>query len=123
MPRIVPGAAFGAAVCLALEVSSGCLDRPVSATPPITRTSFTKSIDESAIDKVDLLFDIDNSASMADKQAFLARAIPDLITRLVTPNCVDANKKPTGKVVAADGTCATGQPEFAPIHDMHIGIV
>ena len=124
MSRIVPGAAFGAVVCLALDVSGGgCVQRPVAATEPVTRTSFTTQIAESAIDKVDLLFDIDNSASMGDKQTFLARAIPDLITRLVTPNCVDANQKPTGQVVAADGTCSVGKPEFAPVHDMHIGIV
>jgi hypothetical protein len=33
--------------------------------------------------KVDLLFMIDNSASMGDKQAYLATAIPDLVTQLV----------------------------------------
>ena len=33
--------------------------------------------------KVDLLFMIDNSASMGDKQAYLATAIPNLVTQLV----------------------------------------
>jgi hypothetical protein len=37
------------------------------------------------VNKVDLLFDIDNSSSMADKQEYLAKAIPDLVARLVTP--------------------------------------
>jgi hypothetical protein len=45
--------------------------------------------------KVDVLFMIDNSASMGDKQALLARAIPDFIQGLVS----------------------------AQVHDMHIGIV
>ena len=37
---------------------------------------------------------IDNSASMGDKQAYLAQAIPDLLSRLVTPNCLDVNGNP-----------------------------
>src|ERR1700734_1523080 len=41
--------------------------------------------------KLDLLFSIDNSASMGDKQAYLEQAIPNLIQRLVTPNCIDAS--------------------------------
>jgi hypothetical protein len=73
--------------------------------------------------KVDLLFDIDNSSSMADKQAYLAEAIPDLVRRLVTPNCVDAAGNPTGAVSDANGNCATGTVEYPPVHDMHIGVV
>jgi hypothetical protein len=75
-----------------------------------------------AVGKLDILFDIDNSASMGDKQAYLASAIPDLIARLVNPNCLDATGNVTG---ASDGSgqCVSGTPEFAPVHDMHIGIV
>jgi hypothetical protein len=72
--------------------------------------------------KIDLLFDIDNSASMGDKQAYLTQAIPDLVQRLVSPNCVDAAGAVTG-TVDATGNCASGAPEFAPVRDMHIGIV
>jgi len=73
--------------------------------------------------KIDLLFDIDNSASMGDKEAYLTRAIPDLVTRLVSPNCVDAAGNPTGTAADAAGHCASGAPEFKPVRDMHIGIV
>ena len=45
--------------------------------------------------KVDVLFMIDNSASMGDKQALLAQAVPDIIQGLVS----------------------------LQVHDMHIGIV
>jgi hypothetical protein len=73
---------------------------------------------------VDLLFMIDNSASMGDKQSLLALAIPVLIQRLVTPDCVDANGNPIQGVVSdQNGNCAMGKPEFAPVHDLHIGIV
>jgi hypothetical protein len=78
---------------------------------------------EGVVDKVDLLFMIDNSASMGDKQALLAEAVPDMIRRLVSPNCVDAAGNPTGSTVSPAGGCATGKAEFPPVHDMHIGIV
>ncbi len=75
--------------------------------------------------KVDLLFDIDNSASMGDKQAYLIQAIPQMITRLVTPRCVDASGAATGSYSSpTDGTCPAGSsPEFSPVHDLHIGVV
>ena len=73
-------------------------------------------------DKLDILFDIDNSASMGDKQAYLARAIPDLINRLVNPNCVDVSGTVTG--LSTMGLCPTGSvAEFPPVRDMHLGIV
>ena len=71
--------------------------------------------------KIDLLFMIDNSASMGDKQNVLAQSVPELISRLVSPNCVDA----AGASIARsqNGQCAQGHVEFTPVHDMHIGIV
>ena len=80
------------------------------------------------VNKVDLLFMIDNSASMGDKQAYLGAAIPDLVARLATPNCINASN---GSVVGsstldADGNavCPAGtEPEFPAVHDMHVGIV
>ncbi|HEX4448515.1 MAG TPA: hypothetical protein VH044_17340, partial [Polyangiaceae bacterium] len=75
------------------------------------------------VDKVDLLFDIDNSASMADKQQYLAQAIPDLIDRLVRPNCLDGNGNPVGVTADTSGHCTMGTAEFAPVHDLHVGIV
>ncbi len=87
-------------------------------------------------DKVDLLFDIDNSASMGDKQAYLSNAIPDLIHRLVSPNCLNtAGNTYTdpmtmqGAMASPDGVCpsdasgSVGKAEFVPVHDMHIGII
>jgi hypothetical protein len=77
-----------------------------------------------AAQNVDLLFMIDNSASMGDKQSLLGLAIPVLLQRLVTPNCVDANGNPiVGVISDQNGNCAMGKPEFAPVKDLHIGIV
>jgi len=73
--------------------------------------------------KVDLLFMVDNSVSMGDKQNLLALAVPTLIQRLVEPNCLDA----TGKVVGnsdPNGVCPSGSKvEFSPVTDLHVGIV
>ena len=102
-------------------LAGGCLSRPVSTQQPTLKTNFTSEIHQTAVDKLDILFMIDNSASMGDKQAYLQAAIPDLINRLVNPNCVDDN----GNVlsVSTNGTCAMGQLEFPPVHDMHLGII
>ncbi len=100
----------------------GCLSRPVTHQEPTTKTNFTAVVRQAAIDKIDLLFTIDNSASMGDKQSLFAAAVPDLITRLVTPNCVDTSG--AAKSVSAGGKCPDGTKiEFPPVHDMHIGIL
>jgi hypothetical protein len=72
--------------------------------------------------KVDLLLMIDNSASMGDKQDLLKQAVPDLVGRLLDPLCVDAA---TGAVYGNSnaGACTQGKPEFAPVKDLHVGIV
>jgi hypothetical protein len=100
----------------------GCLTRPVASTKPVTKTNFTTGIQNEAVDKVDLLFDIDNSASMGDKQQYLVQVIPQLVDRLLNPNCVDASGATTMR--SANGVCPGDQtPEFRPVHDMHLGVV
>ena len=80
--------------------------------------------------KVDLLFAIDNSRTMGDKQDLMAAAIPDLVGRLLAPDCVDpANLSGPSTPSARDPK--TGAPtcvaplrlKFPPVNDLHIGIV
>lgn len=107
---------------LSAAFGAGCLSRPVTHREPTTKTNFTDTVGQAAVDKVDILFMIDNSQSMGDKQELLAKAVPDLVNRLLNPLCLDASKKPAGLSTA--GKCPDGQkPEFAPIVDMHIGII
>src|SRR6185436_7699855 len=74
---------FWTATTLTLGIAaSACLARPVGQQPPTTKVNFTSTISQQAVDKVDLLFAIDNSASMGDKQQILADAVPDLINGL-----------------------------------------
>lgn len=58
-------------------------------------------------DKIDVLFVIDNSYSMADKQAVLRDTIPALVESLVSP-AIDP---------------LTNQPYFAPVNDIHFGVI
>jgi hypothetical protein len=72
--------------------------------------------------KIDLLFMIDNSSSMSDKQTILSTAVPDLVDQLIQPRCIDPI---TGRTVgnAINGTCAVGELAFEPIKDIHVGII
>jgi hypothetical protein len=111
------------ATAASLALAAGCLQRPVQPQDPNTSNLFVDQIVQTAVDKIDLLFMIDNSRSMADKQKILGEAVPVLVQRLVTPACVNRDGDPTGQNVN-NGRCPTGsEPEFAAIRDIHIGIV
>jgi hypothetical protein len=100
-------------------LATGCLDRPVSPSEPNTTNIVVEKVLQERVDKIDLLFMIDNSASMADKQEILAAAVPQLVRRLVQPICLDDAGNPTGE----NHPCTTGTPEFEPVIDIHVGIV
>ena len=117
------GRRYGAGVCLAFVFAAGCMTRPVAPSTPTTKAVVTGSLSDAMITKVDLLFAIDNSASMADKQALLKDAVPDLIRRLLVPNCVDPAATERVLGTSENGKCATGELEFQPITDLHVGVV
>lgn len=118
---LVARALAGVTPVLALATAS-CLDRPVTPARPSTTNVFVGTIANRAVDKVDMLFMIDNSLSMADKQDVLAQAVPVLVQRLVTPTCLDAQGMPVG-VSDQNGLCAQGTPEFSAIKDIHLGVI
>ncbi len=82
-------------------VGTGCLDRPIEQSTPTTTNVVVQKQANSAITGIDLLLMIDNSSSMADKQATLAAAVPQLLGELVAPNCVDASGNSATPAVAA----------------------
>lgn len=71
--------------------------------------------------QVDMLFVVDNSVSMADKQEMLRRAIPKMISDLVNPPCLSS----LGLVTPAeDGVCPDGfERQHAPVSDIHVGVI
>ena len=106
-------------------ISAGCLDRPVAPATPKTYARVTDRVRQNAVDKIDLLFMLDNSISMADKQLVLAKAVPDLVSRLVDPTCVkleDGEEIPVPKT--SEGECPEGaQREFEAVKDIHIAVI
>ncbi len=119
-------AATSTVVLAGLASMPACLDRPLEPVEPRTTSTIVERLTQSSVDKIDLLLMIDNSGSMADKQEILELAVPDLVKRLVNPNCVDdegvaASKQPAAPTedCPVDGT----KREFDPILDIHIGVI
>jgi hypothetical protein len=76
-------------------------------------------------DKLDLLFVVDNSIGMADKQAVLASAVPDLVARLLSPRCIDASGAPAAtQPTSASEACPAGyEREIQALTDIHVGVI
>ena len=119
-----------ASVIAGALVGFGCLSRPIAEVQPEVLPTFISKINLKGVDKVDLLFAIDNSASMADKQAILGVAVPKLVGRLVNPLC--KKELGTGDTVGPSdrGDCTTLaagdesiRAEFPAVKDLHVGIV
>lgn len=106
---------------------TGCLDRPIGQTSPETQSMFIKKNESTRIDKIDVLFMIDNSVSMADKQQVLAAAVPQLLRRLTTPDCVNPKAPRVSPERMENPTDACKTPgyvrEFSPVNDIHIGVI
>jgi hypothetical protein len=77
------------------------------------------------VEQMDVLFVIDNSPSMADKQQLLKDAIPTLVRRLANPLCVHTEAAEIEIAVeSVDTPCPDGyRREFDPIRDLHIGVI
>lgn len=117
--------AFAALAALAAIPTVGCLDRPLRGQDPRSTAEVVEPLKLTAVERIDLLFAIDNSASMADKQEILARAVPDLVRRLANPRCVDAaGKVVDGQPGSPTTPCPAGsEREFLAVPDIHVGIV
>jgi len=75
-------------------------------------------------DKLDVLFVVDNSVSMAGKQSILANSVQAFVSRLANPRCVDSKGNPVAAQPATGADeCTTGTREFTPVTDMHIGAI
>jgi hypothetical protein len=113
-----------ACTMLAGALAPACLDRPIEPIEPRTTGRYESTLTQSRVDKIDILLSIDDSGSMADKQAMLAAAVPRLVTALANPPCIDD----AGGVASQPGgpleECPAGSfREFEPVLDIHIGIV
>jgi len=74
--------------------------------------------------QLDVLFVIDNSASMDDKAAVLVQSVPTFIERLVNPPCVDDAGAPAAEQPSSGAEpCVTGTRARPPVLDMHVGVI
>lgn len=126
-PVLSGALAAGSAMVVTGGTMMGCLDRPIEPGVPNSSARIVEIVPNSRVTKIDLLLGIDNSASMADKQQILAQAVPDLVERLVNPQCIDEAGQPLAanmQPARPEQDCPAGsRREFSPVFDIHIGIV
>ena len=72
---------------------------------------------------VDLIFMVDNSYSMVDKQALLGSAVPDLVARLTNPVCIDAQGSYFPPPAQGEDCPAGQHREIDPVADVHVGVI
>ena len=98
-----------ALVCVLLAAAamlSGCLNRKLKPLNPCLVSGVVAEIAVTNIDKVDMLFMVDNSNSMHEEQAALRTQFAHLIEVLTTG---DRN--------------GDGKADFPPAKDVHLGVV
>ncbi|WP_281333655.1 hypothetical protein [Polyangium sp. 6x1] len=111
--------ALGLVACNDAVVHSTCVR------PGCPQTEENQTFELPQTDKLDLLLVLDNSRSMADKQALLASAVPDLVLGLVNPPCVGPEGVPamTPPGHPLDPCPAGTRRVMAPVLDIHIGVL
>lgn len=97
---------------IADPIGEGGSDAGVDAGPPPATRS----------EQLDVLLVVDNTPTAAFTHDVLANAIPYLMDRLTDPRCVNG----LGQIVdspAPNEECVVGQRDFAPVQDVHIGVI
>jgi hypothetical protein len=89
-----------------LVLVGGCLDRDLKPLNPCLVSGVTRKVEAKNIDKIDILFMVDNSQSMREEQDALREQFPKLITTLTTGDRSGRNL-----------------PSFPPLTDLHVGVV
>ncbi|WP_437893234.1 hypothetical protein [Sorangium sp. So ce124] len=76
-------------------------------------------------DKVDLLFVVDNSGSMSDKQELMRLVLADFVDGMTNPFCVDpTGAAPPFQPSSGLSACPAGTLRVrTPVQDMHIGVI
>lgn len=105
-------------------LAPACLSRPLGPIEPERSVVITEALTQSKVDKIDIVLAIDDSGSMADKQAILAVAVPDLVGALVNPPCVDTDNNVVATPEGPLAECPEGsRREFEPVLDIHVGVL
>jgi hypothetical protein len=101
-------------VALAL---GGCPGQELAPLTPCTVSAVTERVDQAGVSEVDLLFMIDNSASMAPKQLKLARELPRLLSVLTSGDrCAGLAECPYSDTTPT-------KRRFTAVKSLHLGVV
>ncbi|MCA9622494.1 MAG: hypothetical protein KC731_25905, partial [Myxococcales bacterium] len=126
-PLFTAGVTAGACILAVGALASACLDRPLEPIDVRSTSTYKASVDNGTIDKIDILISVDDSKSMADKQAILALAVPQLIESLVNPACLPDDPQSGLTRLTPDSPTAecpeNMHREFDPILDIHVGVI
>jgi hypothetical protein len=87
-------------------LAAGCIERALQPRDPCAAPDISRTVQIRNVDKVDLLFVIDNSSSMKDNVAKLREQVPQLVRTLLTGSRGPDDPKP-----------------FAPVRDLHVAVV
>lgn len=99
-------------LALALAVTStgalatGCLERDLKPLRPCTVSGVVRQVQVTNVDKVDLLFMVDNSNSMTEEQTSLATEFPRMV-----------------RILASGDRDGNGTEDFPAVKDLQIGVV
>jgi len=100
---------FASTVILAAGLATtGCLDRELRPLVPCVSQGFVESVQQNAVDKVDLLFMVDNSGSMLEEQASLGTELPRLVRVLTSGDRTGDGPTPD---------------DFQAVKNLHVGVV
>jgi hypothetical protein len=103
--KLRPFSVLAFALLLAFAgAASGCLDCDLKPLNPCLVSSVNVGFTVDKIDKIDLLFMVDNSSSMKEEQLALSQQFKNIITVLTT------GKRP-------------GKPDFVPVNDLHLAVI
>ena len=131
---LVSGAVTAVAVAgsLAATLLSACDGRSYIETNPLVDAgSDVVEVDAAAeppppieeASRVDVLLVVDNSRNLEVAHRALAETVPYLIDRLVNPACVNGLGNVLGKAPASGASCEVGVRDFAPVTDLHLGVI
>jgi len=114
----------GCALGLGATVLLGACQGPISLGGADDEIKNNPSSGNGKVTKVDVLFVVDNSAGMADKQEILGLVAADFVKPLVNPPCVDQSGAVVSQPAGTLAPCPAGSARrYAPVNDMHIGVI
>jgi hypothetical protein len=103
-------------------VAIGCIDRPVAKVETRTQSGVSEEVRNEAIDKVDLLLEVDNSGSMRENQANIMQQFGLMINTLTNPPC-RSRSNPAAPPHTCDPNNMDDVRAYPAVKDLHVGVI